>query len=132
MEAGAPREMYPDIRRNLVREQEVLNALNGIFDPPADKYGPYSLSDEEKMYELLKDGGKALEPYGEVFVSDRLRRVLNPKTPRPTLRAGVRGGMLDLNLECDDFPSEELERLLKSVKEKRRYYRLADGGFISL
>ncbi len=132
VEAGAPREMYPDIRRNIVREKEVLDALNGVFVPPEDKYSPYSLSDEEKMYELLKDGGKTLEPYGEVFVSDRLRRVLNPKTPRPTLRAGVRGGMLDLNLECDDFPPEELEKLLKNVKEKRRYYRLADGGFISL
>ncbi|MBR6498506.1 MAG: DEAD/DEAH box helicase, partial [Clostridia bacterium] len=128
----APREAYPDIRRNLTREKEVISALDGIFDPPADRYSPYSISDDDRMYELLKDGGAVLEPYGEVFVSDRLRKVLNLKAPRPIVRAGVRGGMLDLNLECDEFPLEELEKLLKSVREKRKYYRLKDGGFISL
>ncbi|MCR4622249.1 MAG: DEAD/DEAH box helicase [Clostridiales bacterium] len=132
VEVGAPEEMYPDIRRDLVGEEKAISALNILFDSPKDKYGTYSLSDEDRMYELLKDGGKALEPYGEVYVSDRLRRTMNPKAPRPVVRAGVRGGMLQLNLECDGFPPEELEKLLKSVREKRKYYRIQDGGFISL
>ena len=84
------------------------------------------------MFELIKTGGEALTPYGEVFISDRLRRIISAKTPKPTVRAGVSNGMLNLTLDTDEFPVEELEGLMRSVREKRKYYRLEDGSFVSL
>ncbi|MBQ3668398.1 MAG: DEAD/DEAH box helicase, partial [Clostridia bacterium] len=34
--------------------------------------------------------------------------------------------------DTDAFPIEELEELMRSVREKRKYYRLEDGSFVSL
>ena len=39
--------------------------------------------------------------------------------------------VLRLHVDTGEFPPEELEGLLKAVREKRSYYRLKDGRFLS-
>ena len=130
--AGAPENAYPDIRRNFVKERAALRALEQYFDAPEPGQDAYTLTDEEKMYELIRKSGDALAEHGEVFISDRLRRLMSAKTPKPTVRAGVSHGMLNLTLDTDEFPVEELESLMRAVREKRKYYRLEDGSFLPL
>ena len=132
VECGAGENAYPDIRRNFVRERAALSALGQIFTAPETGQDAYTLTDEEKMFDLIKSGGEELTPYGEVFVSDRLRRLMSVKPPKPTVRAGVANGMLELKLDTDEFPVDELENLMRSVREKRKYYRLGDGSFLNL
>lgn len=129
---GASPEEYPDIRRNTLLEQQATNALTEYFDPPVDDRGIYTLTDEEKIYDLIKNGTDKLEKYGEVFISDRLKNLTSRRAPHPTMKAGVKGGMLELTLDTDEFPAEELDALMRSVREKRRYYRLEDGSFLNL
>ena len=123
---------YPDIRRNFPGEKRALEALNEYFEPPKDERGIYTLTDEDKMFELIKSAGGTLNDQGEVFISDRLRRIMNAKPPKPTIRAGVSNGMLNLKLDTDEFPVDELEALMRAVREKRKYYRLEDGSFVNL
>ena len=129
---GASGEEYPDIRRNTLLEKQATDALTEYFDPPEDDRGIYTLTDEGKIYDLLKNGTDKLEQYGEVFVSDRLKNLTSRRPPRPVMKSAVKGGMLELTLDTDEFPEEELEALMRSVREKRRYYRLKDGSFLSL
>ena len=132
VECGSPEDAYADVRRDLPLEEEALLVLSRWFDPPAPGEYAYTQSDEEKMYELLKSGAKDLADRGEVFISDRLRNVMNGRVPRPTVKARVRGGMLELSLDTDEFPPEELDELMRRVREKRRFYRLKDGSFLDL
>ena len=129
----AGKDAYPDIRRNFVREKDALQALEQLsFDPPEDGSDAYTLCDEDKMFELIKNGGELLNAYGEVFISDRLRKLMSTKTPKPTVRARINHGMLDLTLDTDEFPVEEMEKLMRAVREKRKYYRLESGSFVNL
>ncbi len=132
VECGAPDGAYPDIRRNMPAEEEALSALEEWFTPPEPGEQLYTLTDEGRMYELLKDGGQQLAPWGEVFISDRLRSILSGRTPKPVVRARIKNGMLDLSLDTDEFPQDELDDLMRCVREKRRYYRLKDGSFMDL
>ncbi len=132
VECGSPEDAYADVRRDIPREEEALSVLTRWFDAPAPGEYAYTLTDEERMYELLKSGAKDLADLGEVFVSDRLRNVMNGRVPRPVVKARVRGGMLELSLDTDEFPAEELDALMRQVREKRRFYRLKDGSFLDL
>ncbi len=132
VECFSSEDAYPDIRRNFLQEKAALKAVEQYFDPPKEGETVFTLTDEDKMYELVKTGGDELSKYGEVFISDRLRKLMSAKPPKPTLRAFTGSGMLNLTLDTDEFPVEELEALMRSVREKRKYYRLEDGSFLSL
>lgn len=132
VEPGSEASDYPFVRRNLPQEKKALRALEAFFDPPVPGDRFYSMTDEEKIYDFLTSGIGTLGNSGEVFVSDRLNRLASGKAPRPVVHAGVKGGMLELSLDTDEFPRDELTDLLRSVREKRRYYRLKDGRFLNL
>ena len=132
VEPGSGEEMYPDIRRNFIQEKQALKALEEYFEPPRAGDIVYTLTDENRMFDLLTSGTEKLAKYGGVFVSNRLKSLTSRRAPRPTVRAGVSNGMLELKLDTDEFPREELEALMRCVREKRRYYRLKDGSFLDI
>ena len=131
VEAGSSERDYPDIRRNIPLENAALEALGAYFDSSVDK-DTYELTDEDKIYDFLKTGADKLSAVGQVFISDRLKALTTGAAPHPTVNARVKGGMLELTLDTDEFPGDELEALMKSVREKRKFYRLKNGAFMNL
>ena len=66
-----------------------------------------------------------------MLVSDRVRNLRVKRTQTAVVGVSVGESVLRLHVDTGEFPPEELEGLLKAVREKRSYYRLKDGRFLS-
>ena len=127
-----PLSAHPDINRDRYTESAAVGQLILHFDPPSEPGEAYTLEDEDRMYDFLSGGMEKLSEYGEIYISDKLKNI-NVKRSK-TASVGVSAGesVLNLNIDTGEFPLNELEEVLKAIKEKRRYYRLEDGRFMNL
>lgn len=127
-----PLSAHPDINRDRYTESAAVGQLIMHFDPPEEVGAPYTLEDENRMYDFLSGGMEKLAEFGEVYVSDKLKNI-NVKRSK-TASVGVSAGesVLNLNIDTGEFPLNELEEVLTAIREKRRFYRLEDGRFMDL
>ena len=53
---------------------------------------------------------------------------------KPKVRVGIaiKAGLLDIDLNAEQIPLEEIESILQCYRRKRKFYRLADGSFLQL
>lgn len=120
----------------IVRQREKEDAI--ITDLLQQGFVPYKnfylLKDEDKIYEFLSGKVMELESKAQLFYSEDFRR-LGIRAPG-SFKAGVRMNsefnMLELDLNFDEVPNDELKDLLHSYQVKKKYYRLKNGSFINL
>ena len=117
------------IRCDTLGETRALNALAQHFDRTND--GQYVLEDEKRIYEFITGGSEHLSEAGEVLVSDRVRNLRVKRKQTAVIGVSVGESVLQLHVDTGEFPPEELEGLLEAVRERRSYYRLKDGRFLS-
>ena len=120
------------IVRQRQKEDEIINELLQKGFVPYKNY--YLLRDEEKIYDFLSAGVSDLEGKAQLYYSEDFRR-LGIRSPG-SFKAGVRLNkeidMLELELDFEDVPKDELRELLHSYQVKKKYYRLKNGSFINL
>lgn len=127
-----PLSAHPDINRDRYTESAAVGQLILHFDPPAEPGEPYTLEDENRMYDFLSGGMEKLAEFGEVYVSDKLKNINVKRSKTASVGVSAGDGVLNLNIDTGEFPLSELEEVLKAIKEKRRFYRLEDGRFMDL
>ena len=89
------------------------------------------LSGSDAVFDFVSDGVKKLQEASEVFLSREFKRIL-PR--RPVLSGSMRmnGEKLELMLEKDGEPLEEILELMEALSRRRRYFRLKSGEFLDL
>ncbi|MCY0876807.1 MAG: DEAD/DEAH box helicase [Firmicutes bacterium] len=120
----------------LLRDVQREAAFMAVLERSALTYDGRTLStdDEEAIYAFLHHVLPQLEELSEVFVTPALQL----QTDRPAFVPKVRADMnektnwLDINFSIDGIDDEQIQDVLRALVEKRRYYRLADGRFLSL
>ncbi len=126
--AGTQPRRTPDIKRNLVGEQETAQFVSQFMSPTSRDY---ILEGEENICDFLSTDMELFQKRGDVMITDRLRKhQIIPS--RPALGISVSEGMLMLNIDTGEFPPEELEDLYDSLLLKKRYYKLKDGRILNL
>ena len=115
--------------RDGVAERRVLDAL-GSAGFRVD-HGEAYLSGDERIYAFVNEGLPKLQQLCEVFVSRELQR-MQPR--RPQLHGAMRltGGHLELTMEEEGRPSEELLGIMEALARRKDYFRLKDGTFLDL
>lgn len=93
---------------------------------------PAIRNDEEAVYRLLTEGMNEFMALGEVYFSESFKKL--KVLPPPKVSIGVRsvGNWLELQVDTDGLSGAELARLLAEYSQKKKYYRLKSGEFISL
>jgi SNF2 family DNA or RNA helicase len=93
---------------------------------------PIIKDDEDAVYHLLKDGMQEFMDQGDVYLSDSFRKL--KILPSPKVNIGVRssGNWLELQVDTEGMTETELSSLLAEYKQKKSYYRLKNGEFLSL
>ncbi|MCL2365267.1 MAG: DEAD/DEAH box helicase [Defluviitaleaceae bacterium] len=127
----------PDAR-DYVAEYTVRRTLNacGFEEYPYPGCGDdyFLLKDDDAIYHFLyaPDGGMAkLHALAEVFISeDVTAQTCRPKRMQMGVR--LRGGLLDITLDEEDFAFDDLLEALESYRERKKYVRLRDGRFMDL
>ncbi len=89
------------------------------------------LSGSDPVFDFVSEGVKKLQEVSEVFLSREFKRIL----PRRTTLSGsmrMNGDKLELLLEKDGEPMDEILELMEALSRRRRYFRLKNGDFLDL
>ena len=117
-------------RRDRNSETRLRQSLEALFDSESD--GLFSANGNDSIYRLLTENIPRLSELGKVKISDRLKRLTVTAPRRASAGVSLSGGILHLELDTGGLPRERLYEILAAYREKRRYYRLPEGGFVSL
>ncbi|MBR2991090.1 MAG: SNF2 helicase associated domain-containing protein, partial [Solobacterium sp.] len=122
-----------DPHRNSAEEKaydtDVSSWFNS-FDP--ENHRLVLINDPDGMYRLLKEGIPHFQTLGNVYVSDRLKKIQVRSAPTLHLGVSVSGDILQLDLFTDTMRPEELAEILSRYDMKKKYHRLKNGDFIDL
>ncbi len=93
---------------------------------------PAIRDDEEAVYRLLTEGMSQFMALGEVYFSESFKKL--KVLPPPKVSVGIRsvGNWLELQVDTDGLSGADLTRLLSEYSQKKKYYRLKSGEFLSL
>ena len=119
--------------REGTREEEALFMARQWF--PYWDGGKQELNcgqDENLMFQVLDKGVDALLALGEVQCTRRFTNLNIGRRVRMSVGISVSKNLLNLNIATQDVPPEELLDILKSYRQKKKYYRLKNGDFLSL
>ncbi len=129
----SPPEEPIETFREKAREDEIMYLAQQWF-PYWDekKKERHCGQEEELMYRVLDKGVEALLALGEVQCTRRFTSLNIGRRVRMSVGISVSRDLLNLNIETRDVPPEELLEILKSYRQKKKYYRLKNGDFLSL
>ena len=117
----------------LLRDAEGEHAVLEILANAGFRVGTENirLSGSDAVFSFVSQGVKCLQEAGEVFLSREFKRIV-PR--RPILSGSIRmnGDRLELMLNRDGEPVDEILELMEALSRKRRYYRLRSGEFLDL
>lgn len=123
---------YPGIRRQLDKEQHIIDVLieSGFTQTP----GGFYLFDEEAEYHFLYHVVSSMEKWVQIYASTAVKMRVQKGYIGPRIRVEVkeRTDWLDFKFDLNGIPEKEIQRLMASVEEKRKFYRIPNGNLISL
>ena len=88
--------------------------------------------EEERMYRVLDQGVEVLLSLGEVQCTRRFTNLNIGRRVRMSVGISVSRNLLNLNISTQNVPPEELLDILKSYRQRKKYYRLRNGDFLNL
>ena len=120
------------VYRDKVKENQVVHTLARYFQMARRKNSDFMLMGEEELYHLLSEGIGELNQLGQVYASESFRKNSIRQTPSVDLGVSIKSDLLDISIQSDQLPYEELDEILHSYKMKKRYHRLRNGQFMEL
>lgn len=123
-----------ELYRDMEKEGKLRRVMKRYFPAVQFKEQVFVLpeEDDEGVFLLMQEGITQIQQFGEVYLSDQIKWL--QKIPRPRVSVGItlRSGILDVDIQSDQLPLEEMEAILADYRRKRKFHRLADGSFLSL
>lgn len=94
----------------------------------------YIMRDEDGEFDFLHHTIPLLEPLLQVYATTAVKeRVLTEHAmPKVSLSWNEKTDWLDFKFSMDGIPEKDIVLVLKSLQEKRKYYRLPDGALLPL
>lgn len=119
--------------RDRSREEEVVY-LTAQWFPQLDwRYRRLQCGKEEALiYQVMEQGTQRLMELGEVRCTKRFLQHHVVRPVQVSVGVSVSSGLLELELTTEGCSGQELLEILASYREKKKYYRMKDGAFVSL
>lgn len=120
----------------LIRDDEKENEFMHILEQSTLKVGKGQLyaDTEEDQYSLLYYSLPEMDELAEIFMTSRVKSMVFDMPPQPEVDvdASADGGYLDIGFKMEGINPEDIFKILQSVREKKKYYKLPDGSFLPL
>ena len=118
--------------RNKLQEQKVKEILDNNHFKLNTKDGTLYISNDEHIYDFLENGINTFMERFEVLVTDKFKskNIINPKNVQMGLR--VKNDLLEIEIDDLGFDEKELSNIIKSYRQKKKFYRLKDGSFVNI
>ncbi|MBN2981914.1 DEAD/DEAH box helicase [Cohnella algarum] len=125
-----------DSERILMRDVEAEGRIMSLIERAAFKYNGSELylDDEESVYRFQYRLLPQLEKLAEVTATGPMDAMLRepPPPPRMTIDMDPRTQWLEVRFDMEGIDEREIGLILKTLVEKKSYYRLPGGAFLSL
>lgn len=118
--------------RNIEKEQEIMN----IIESTPLKYNGKELylEGEKELYHFLYHTLTFFEDYADIFMTGSARSLIitNQQKPSVSIDFDTSGNLLEVGFDIDGIEQQDIQNILQSIIEKKQYYRLPNGTFISI
>ena len=119
-------------KRNFTEEHrlaEMIQMYFNAFDQEKDLL-VYS-GDEGDIFTFLSQAIPKLQKYGDVYVTDAMKKLRVVPSASFQVGVSVSGGLLEMSMASNQFNKEELAEIFSSYDRKKKYHRLKNGAFIT-
>ncbi len=93
----------------------------------------FILEDEDKILDFVGEGLEKLQEFAEIYYSGAFKdiRIYTSQSYKSNIRLNDED-LLEFTFNIDGVSREELKHIFEALKQKKKYYRLKNGGFIPL
>jgi superfamily II DNA or RNA helicase len=118
--------------RDTQRENEILDMLSGMGFVRRDAV--LALQNEEYIYDFLAEGMTKLAALAEIYYSDAFGRLKIRSSPKihGAVKLDEDSDLLEITFDIEGFSADEIMDFMKAMREKRKFFRLKDGSFLSM
>ncbi len=118
--------------RDVEKEQAILSILEGTdFKVRNNRI---HLDGEDKVFDFVYETIPRLQEYCSIFYSESFKKIPLKSVSSYTggIRLNDRSGMLEFSFSIEGIERSELPDIFEMLRQKKKYYRLKDGTFLSL
>lgn len=92
------------------------------------------LDNEDKIFEFIHDKLQSIQDIADVYYSESFKKIKIKNTASYSggLRINNESNLLEFSFSIEGISNSELKEVFSNVKEKKKYYRLKNGSFLSL
>lgn len=120
----------------VLRDMKLESSVMQILENSAlrvSKSG-YHIEDEAEIYEFFKVGLPKLKPLVAVYYSDDFDKISIKDRSAISITSSLNESMnyFSFKFSVEGIDTSEIPNILNALKEKKKYYRLNDGSFLTL
>lgn len=143
--AGKVMVVYPDQKYNLLEKVDLLEKRNieeemyirravEVYFNGVDINGSLFLirKDEELLYQFLTGGLQRLSELMVVYASEAFQNMKVTASPNVSVGVSLKSNLLELELQSEEMPMDELAYLLSKYDRKKKFIRLKNGDFLRI
>ncbi|GEB78414.1 helicase SNF2 [Sporolactobacillus inulinus] len=118
--------------RDVDKEQRIMDLIESA--PLTMNNRKVCADGEEAICTFLFETLPKLEDLAEILMTNAVKAFVLPaqNTPFASIDVDSGGNWLEVNFQIEGIAEDHIERILQSLVEKKRYYRLPSGAFIPL
>lgn len=121
-----------NIRRNIKEELCARALVKKYFDTYDAENGFLYVESDDKIYRLLTEGIDEMSSSIDIYTTDKFKSIKIRKPPQVNIAVRLSSNLIDLDINTNDFPQDELASLLASYRNRKKFHKLRDGSFIGL
>ena len=127
--------------RDAAMENRILTAIQTYFQPAAVSVNEDSpvadadfiiSHDDQAAFLFLEQGLPHFYELAEVLISSNMKRIRILSAPKTAVGVSVSKGLLEIDIQSDSLPYDELAGILNSYRRRQKYYKLKSGEFLKL
>lgn len=120
-------------RRNVEEEMRIRQAVEVYFNAVDVKGSLFIIKeDEDLLYQLLSGGLQRLSELMAIFASDVFGKMKVRTSPNVSVGVALKSNLLELEIQSDEIPIDQLAYLLSKYDRKRKFIRLKNGDFLNI
>lgn len=129
-------EKTADDKAILIRDGDKEQAIMDVIETADIKFNGKVLyvEGEEEIFEFLFETIPLLEEKVDVFLTNKVKSFILPNQQAPVTNIDIdsSGNWLEVRFNMDGIAEEEVQNILQHAVEKKKFYRLPSGAFVSL
>lgn len=121
-----------DFQRNIKAELTTQAIIKKYFEAYDPERSFLYIQDDDRIYRLLTEGLDEMSGSVEIYTTDKFKSITVRRPPQVSVGVRLRSSLIDVQIDTEDFPPEELAALLGSYRQHKKYHKLRDGSFVGL